>query len=92
MTMEEAKDVTQTQDRQSGLERFRRDAAYFWAHREQLLREYPDHWVAIYRQEVVGADPDFDRVLDMVEAKGIGPGEVFIEHLTTKDEVLILRA
>lgn len=80
------------QAKQAELRRFRRDVDYYRAHQAQLLKQYPEQWVAIFNEQVVGTDPDYDRLLDEVEAKGISVGRVFIERLTTKDELLILRA
>ena len=79
-------------EKQAELRRFRTDALYYEAHRQELLQKYPEHWVAILNEEVVGADTDFDQLLNQLEQKGV-PGErVFIEHATEKDELLILPA
>lgn len=75
---------------QQELARFKRDTAYFEAHREQLLSEYPDQWVAIFNEQVVAADPDFDCVLDAVQQKGVPVGQVLVQHVTAKDETFIL--
>jgi hypothetical protein len=77
-------------DKQTELRRFRQDVEYFEAHRDELLSRYPEQWVAIFKQQVVAADPDYDRVLDQLEAKSIPVGKVFIERATAKDELLIL--
>lgn len=75
---------------QQELERYRRDAFYLEQHREELLRQYPEQWIAIYHQQVVGAANDLRRLIRQLERKGIPPGEVFEEFLTNKDELLIL--
>lgn len=77
-------------EKQTELRRFRRDVEYYEAHREELLKRYPEQWVAFFNEQVVGADPDYERLLDEVEGKGISVGGVFIERLTAKDEILIL--
>ena len=64
----------QAQERERELERFKRDAAYFRGHREELVRRYPDHWVAVLNQEVAGAEPDLEPLLDQLEDRMIkGP-------------------
>jgi len=78
------------QEKQAELRRFRKDAEYYEAHRAELLQQYPEQWVAIFNQQVVAADQDFDRVLDEVEGRGLPVGRVFIQRLTAKDELLIL--
>ena len=80
------------QEKQAELRRFRRDVDYYQAHQEELLKQYPEQWVAIFNEQVVGAAADYYQVLDQVQAKRISVGRVFIERLTTKDELLILRA
>ncbi len=82
----------QMQERQAELEGFKRDAQYYEAHRQDLLGKYPEQWVAIFNEEVVGTAPDFDQLLDNLEAKHMPVGKVFVEHLTSKDELLILPA
>lgn len=79
-----------TSDVRAELEHFKRDTAYFEQHREELLEQYPEQWVAVFNQQVVGADPDFDRLLDGLQARGIPVGQVPVELLTRKDELLIL--
>lgn len=75
---------------QEELEQHRQDAEYFQQHRQELLDRYPERWVAIYNQEVVGAAKDQRRLLRQLERKGIPAGRVFREYLTDKEELLIL--
>jgi hypothetical protein len=77
---------------QQELERHRRDAEYFQQHRQELLARYPEHWVAIYDQQVVGAAKDHKRLVRQLERKGISPGRVFRHYVTDKEELLILAA
>jgi len=55
------------------------------------LKKYPEQWVAIFDQQVAGASPDFENLLDDLQAKGYSVGQVLVEHLTTHDELLILK-
>ena len=75
---------------QEELQRFKKDTAYYEAHHEELLKKYPEQWVAIFKQQVVGASPDFEQLLDELEAKGYSVGQVLVQHLTQHDELLIL--
>jgi hypothetical protein len=75
---------------QRELERYRVDADYFDAHRSELLLRYPEQWVAVYNQEVVGAAGDIEELVKQLERKGIRPGRTYREFLTEKDEFLIL--
>ena len=75
---------------QRELERFTQDMLYFDAHREELLRQYPERWVAIYNKQVVGAAKDITRLVRQLEREGIPPGHVFREYLTEEEVDLIL--
>ena len=74
------------------LQRFKRDTQYYEAHREELLTQYPDQWVAVFDQQVVGAAPDFEQLLAMLEQSSIPAERVLIEHVTRKEELLILQS
>ena len=78
------------QEIQEDLERFGRDVEYFDQHRQELLQQYPDQWVAVYHQQVVGAAKDPKRLVKQLERKGIPPGRVFHEYVTDKEEFLVL--
>lgn len=82
----------QMQERQAELERFKRDTQFYEAHRQDLLGKYPEQWVAIFDERVVGTAPDFDQLLDDLQTRHMPVGKVLVEHLTTKDELLILPA
>jgi Family of unknown function (DUF5678) len=75
---------------QQELEQYRRDAQYFEEHREELLEQYPERWIAIYHQQVVGVAKDAKRLKTQLERKGISPSRVFREYLTNNEELLIL--
>lgn len=75
---------------QEELERFTRDMLYFDQHRQELLQQHPERWIAIYHQEVVGAAKELRRLIRQLERKGIPPGQVFREYLTARADLLIL--
>jgi hypothetical protein len=75
---------------QAELQRFKRDTQYYEAHREELLTQYPEQWVAVFNQQVVGAAPDFEQLLAMLEQSGVPVERTLIEHVTRKEELLIL--
>ena len=75
---------------QQELKRFRNDALYFQQHRRELLARYPDRWVAVYNRQVVGNAADPRRLLSQLKREGIPPSQVYWEHLSTKEELLIV--
>jgi len=75
---------------QQELERFTEDMLYFDQHRQELLRQYPEQWVAIYHQQVVGTDKSLKRLVRQLERKGIPTGRAFVEYNTEQEDLLIL--
>ena len=82
-----------TQERpEESLARFQQDVDYYEFHYEELLQQYPEQWVAILNQTVVGSDTDLDRLLSRLNSEGIPIEKALIEHVTAEEEVLILPA
>lgn len=79
-------------DVQRNLEHFNRDLDYFANRHEELLRQYPERWVAIYRGQVVDTADDINRLTRRLREKGLDPGHVFCEYLTQHHRELILAA
>jgi hypothetical protein len=80
----------QMQEIQEDLDRFQRDAEYFDQHRQELLQTYPEQWVAVYHQRVVGAAKSPRKLVEHLKRKGIPPGLVFRDYVTDKEDLLIL--
>ena len=76
---------------QAELQHFRKDTDYYESHHEELLKKYPEQWVAIFDQQEAGASLNFEKLLDDLQAKGNSVGQVLEEHLTKHDELLILK-
>jgi hypothetical protein len=58
--------------------------AYFEAHREELLEQYPEHWVVIHQRQLVGVASNLDQLttlLDHLQDTGISISEVLVEYL-----------
>jgi phosphoglycolate phosphatase-like HAD superfamily hydrolase len=81
--------TTERVDAQAELARFQRDTDYFLEHYDELLREYPEHWVGIYEGQVTAA-PEFRELLGRLRERGVPGGRAFIQFLTHKPEVLIV--
>lgn len=69
-----------------------KDVGYYEGNREKLLEEYPEKWVAIYNQKVVGAAPDVQQLLTDLKEGGIPTERLLVRHITREDEMLILTA
>jgi hypothetical protein len=77
-------------EQQEEMEHFHRDTQYYAAHWAELLKQYPEHWVAIYDEQVVGASADFKQLLINLREAGIPTASVVIANPTLEEEVLIL--
>jgi hypothetical protein len=79
-------------DTQAELARFGQDVAWFEAHYQELLAQYPEQWVAVLDHHAIGADPDIDQLLHRLHQQGVPLGRVFVDRVTTQEDVLILPA
>lgn len=80
-----------TQERPAeSLTRFQRDIDFYESHYEELLQQFPEQWIAIYKQRVVGNDTDLDQLLQRLRQEGIPIEKALIEHVTAQEEVFIL--
>ena len=74
------------------LERYTGDMVYFDEHRQELLEQYPERWVAVYDKRVVGAAKSLKRLISKLKKEGIPPGQVYREYVTKDDILLIVAA
>ncbi len=75
---------------QAELQRFKKDTAYYEAHHEELLKKYPEQWVAIFDEQVVGTAKTLNRLIARLQKKGVPRGRAFVEYVTGKEDLLIL--
>ena len=74
------------------LRRFSCDVAYYADHREELLAQHPEQWVAIFDQQLVGVAPDPRGLLAALRERRVPAGRALIKHLTRENDVLIFPA
>lgn len=67
-----------------------RDVEYYEAHYLELLAQYPDQWIAIMDQEVVGAADDAFKLIAELKAEGKPANRVLRRHMGTGSELLTL--
>jgi hypothetical protein len=77
---------------QTELGRFHSDGQWFSDHYEELAKKYPDQWVAVYNQEVVGASPDSDALFAALKKKGVPINHAFFKYLSSEEELWIFAA
>ena len=80
------------EDAQKELDHFRKDTKWYRDHYDELLKQYPDHWVAVYNEELVVASLDQDELFAELKKKGPKATKAYIQFLSTKDEMWIFSA
>jgi len=72
------------------IDRHSRDIEFYEAHYQELLARYPDQWIAIMDQEVVGVADDAFKLVAELKAGDIPADRVLRRHMGTRSELLIL--
>ena len=69
------------------LRRFEKDQKHFSKRRREMRERNPDRWIAVYNEEVVGADADFARLLKDMEARGYPLEKLTVNKATAEKTV-----
>ena len=72
------------------LKQFKKEVEYYHAHRDELLEQHPERWVAIFEQQVVAVAAEPERLLATLRQRQIPPERALVEHLTLHEETLIV--
>ena len=75
---------------QTGFEQHMKDLKFYELNYQELLAQYPDQWIAIVDQKVVGASEDAFELVTQLKRRGISGQRVLTRHLTEDPELLIL--
>ena len=67
-----------------------KNVEWFGAHRQDLIQQYPDQWVAILDQRVVGVANDAYALIEQLRDKGIPPSQPLRRELSTNPKFLIV--
>ena len=79
-------------DTKIDLSRFHEDGKFFDTHYDELLKEYLEHWIAVFHKEVVGTDTDFYSLLDSLKSRGFPLSRMIIKQVTAKQVKWFLSA
>ena len=63
---------------------YARSRKFFDANRAKFREQYPDQWVGVFREQLVGVAPDWKDLFQAAEAQGIRRSDVLVEFLDTK--------
>jgi hypothetical protein len=79
-----------TRPQRGVLDQFTADALFVDTHRQDLVRRYPDQWIAVHQGEIVVAAGEIEELPGQIERAGLPAGHVYREFLSSEDEVPIL--
>ncbi len=68
---------------------FQKSIDWFYAHREELVKQHPDQWIGMYQDKIVVAS-ELEQLIERMENAGIPRGKALVEFLNTKEENWIL--
>ena len=74
----------------AGFERYERLFKRMDAERKELVKIYPDQWVAMSEDGVVAAADTMDEMFRLVREKGIRTEDVYHDYMNTKPQKWIL--
>ena len=66
------------------------EVEFFYDNYEELLRLYPEEWVAILNERVVGSGSDADELIIRLRDQGVPLESLYVNLVTANEEMLIL--
>jgi len=64
---------------------------FIYAHRDELVKQYPDQWIAVYRKDIVGHHKDLLSLVRKLRASGVPLQHVALEMLSREQTPLALQ-
>ena len=74
----------------AGLEQFKRDSQFLDANRVQWRAAYPDKWVVVFQEELVGVGDTVQDALLRAQVSDADKSRVAIEYLASEPVKMIL--
>jgi hypothetical protein len=72
------------------MQQFSKDARKLSAQHQELTKQYPDEYVAMYRGKIAAHGPDLPAVLEELDRKGVPRGRTAVRFLATANLTFIL--
>ena len=69
---------------------FEHSCSYIDSNREKLLKQYPNHWIAVYKDQVLAADKDLRNLINTLRRSGTHLEQVAVEWLTREQHPILL--
>lgn len=72
------------------MNQFKKDIEFLESRSKDLIKKYPDHWVAVYEEKLVGSNKDFSALFSELKKNEIPTNKTVIRFLSTKPIKIIL--
>lgn len=69
---------------------FERSRSFIDSNWEELLKQSPDCWVAVYKEQVLATDKDLQNLVGIIRKSGIRLEHVAVELLTSEKNPILL--
>ena len=64
-------------------DQYARDKDWITTHRDELLREHPENWVAVYKGKIVAVHPNLRDMVGILREEGLEGLDVAAEFITS---------
>ncbi len=69
---------------------FERSRSFIDSNREELLKQCPDCWVAVYKEQVLATDKDLHNLINTIRKSGKRLEHIAVELLTSEKNPILL--
>ena len=71
-------------------EQFKKNITFYDENKKKISRKFPEMWIGVSNQSVVGTARDLSDLITKLENKGIDPSATYIQFATRKKFPLVL--
>ena len=71
------------------LNEYKDDLAFIRNHREELLNEYDDSWIAVCKAKIIASDKNYQQLTKKINTLGLSPKNLVIKRISSKKVVTL---
>lgn len=69
---------------------FEQSRSYIDSNRENLLKQYPNYWIAVWKDQVLAADKDLRNLINTLRRSGTQLEQVVVELIKREQNPILL--
>ena len=69
---------------------FKHSRSYIDSNREKLLKQYPNCWIAVHKEQVLAVDEDLRSLVGTIRKSGMPLEQVAVELLASEETPILL--